>query len=138
MIRSVHAPCEPGSVLLAASPPLLTPLCPSQALTSVVVVAIIFIYACVTFRAPLGPLPSYMSWDNYYGLAAIAVMPISLISATLFSEAMWQRYGKQDGVMVAACHWQEQQPPLPSRNSVFQLSALLQTEGIVGCSGHLF
>ena len=64
----------------------------SQALTTVVVIIILFIYVCVTFREPLGPLPEPLAWNNYYGLAAIAVMPVSLISATLFSEALWQRY----------------------------------------------
>jgi hypothetical protein len=56
------------------------------------VVLILVIYVAVDFRRPLPPLPDYLGPDNYNGLSAIAVMPISLISATIFSEAMWQRY----------------------------------------------
>ncbi|GJP42579.1 hypothetical protein CLOM_g2130 [Closterium sp. NIES-68] len=65
-----------------------------QAGISVVFVLTLFIFVCATFDAPLSPLPSEpvdLSWSNKYGLASIAVMPISLISSTLFSEAMWQR-----------------------------------------------
>ena len=62
-----------------------------QALTTVVVIIILFIYVCVTFRQPLGPLPEPLAWDNYYGFASIAVMPISLTSAYLFYETFWQR-----------------------------------------------
>lgn len=62
-----------------------------QALASVIVVTIIFIYVWATFDAPLGPVPHYLGLSNYNGLASIAVMPISLVSSTIFSEAMWQR-----------------------------------------------
>ncbi|CAI5475751.1 unnamed protein product [Closterium sp. Yama58-4] len=65
-----------------------------QAGVSVVFVLILFIFVCATFDAKLGPLPSEpvdLTWSNEFGLASIAVMPISLISSTLFSEAMWQR-----------------------------------------------
>lgn len=55
-------------------------------------ILILVVYVAVTYRQPLGPLPENLQWGNPYGLAAIAVMPISLTSATLFSEAMWQRY----------------------------------------------
>ncbi|CAI5519513.1 unnamed protein product [Closterium sp. Naga37s-1] len=61
---------------------------------SVVFVLVLFIFVCATFDAPLGPLPSSpvdLTWSNELGLASIGVMPISLISSTLFSEAMWQR-----------------------------------------------
>jgi hypothetical protein len=65
--------------------------CLAQALLSVVVVLILVLYVAIDFRRPLPPLPDYLGPDNYNGLSAIAVMPISLISATIFSEAMWQR-----------------------------------------------
>ena len=74
------------------------PTCTFQALVSVLVVLIIFIYVAVTFDGKLGSLPNNyldlgydLSFSNYLGYAAIAVMPISLTSATIFSEAMWQR-----------------------------------------------
>ena len=55
-------------------------------------VAVLFIFVAVTFRAPLPkPLPNYLSGLNFYGYSSIASMPISLFSATVFSEAMWQR-----------------------------------------------
>lgn len=54
-------------------------------------ILILVIYVAVTYRVPLGPLPDYLQFNNQYGYAAVAVMPISLVSSTLFSEAMWQR-----------------------------------------------
>lgn len=54
-------------------------------------VLILVIYVAVDFRNPLPPVPHYLGPGNYNGLSSIAVMPISLISATIFSEAMWQR-----------------------------------------------
>lgn len=62
-----------------------------QAFLSIVFVFILFIFVCVTFDAELGPLPEQLQFDNYYGYSSILVMPLSLISSTLFSEAMWQR-----------------------------------------------
>lgn len=70
-----------------------------QAILSILAVAVIFIYVAATFDEKLGRLPKlsgdYMdydlSFDNYYGFAAIPVMPISLISSTFYSEAVWQR-----------------------------------------------
>lgn len=55
-------------------------------------VAVLFIFVAATFRAPLPkPMPNYLSGLNFYGYSSIASMPISLFSATVFSEAMWQR-----------------------------------------------
>ncbi|KAK9811347.1 hypothetical protein WJX72_002216 [[Myrmecia] bisecta] len=64
----------------------------AQAVLSVILLAVLFIFVAVTFRQPLPhPLPSYLGPSNYSGLSSIAVMPISLASSTVFSEAMWQR-----------------------------------------------
>ncbi|CAI5988363.1 unnamed protein product [Closterium sp. NIES-64] len=88
--------CSPHALPLTILPSLLAPTTSPQhqAGISVVFVLVLFIFVCATFDAPLGPLPSEpvdLTWSNEYGLASIAVMPISLISSTLFSEAMWQR-----------------------------------------------
>ena len=62
-----------------------------QAFTSLLMVLVLFIFVAATFRAPLPtPLPANLR-PNFYGYSAIAVMPVSLVSATVFSEAMWQR-----------------------------------------------
>lgn len=62
-----------------------------QALNSLLMVLVLFIFVAATFRAPLPtPLPANLR-PNFYGYSAIAVMPVSLVSATIFSEAMWQR-----------------------------------------------
>ena len=63
-----------------------------QAFASLAMVAVLFIFVAATFRAPLPkPLPNYLSGLNFYGYSSLASMPISLFSATVFSEAMWQR-----------------------------------------------
>ena len=63
-----------------------------QAFASLAMVAVLFIFVAATFRAPLPkPLTSDLSGLNFYGYSSIADMPISLFSATVFSEAMWQR-----------------------------------------------
>lgn len=42
-------------------------------------------------KAPLPkPMPNYLR-ATYTGYASIVVLPISLMSSTIFSEAMWQR-----------------------------------------------
>ncbi|KAF9337873.1 hypothetical protein BGZ91_009191 [Linnemannia elongata] len=53
---------------------------------------IMAIYVAVTYRPESlpTPLPEGLG-ANYWGWAAIAAMPISMICATLFSEAPWQR-----------------------------------------------
>ncbi|KAK9797380.1 hypothetical protein WJX73_007847 [Symbiochloris irregularis] len=63
-----------------------------QAVLSVVLILVMCIFVAVTFRKELpSPLPSNLSGDNYYGFASIAVLPISLASASVYSEALWQR-----------------------------------------------
>ncbi|CAI5932331.1 unnamed protein product [Closterium sp. NIES-64] len=94
-----------------------------QAGISVVFVLVLFIFVCATFDAPLGPLPSEpvdLTWSNEYGLASIAVMPISLISSTLFSEAMWQRLASIavmpisliSSTLFSEAMWQRRQPSM--------------------------
>jgi len=55
-----------------------------QAGVSLIMAAILIIWTAVTFRQPLPrPLPDNLG-INYNGLSAIAVMPISLFSASVF------------------------------------------------------
>ncbi len=55
-----------------------------QAAVSLLMAAILIIWTAVTFRQPLPrPLPDNLA-INYNGLSAIAVMPISLFSASVF------------------------------------------------------
>ncbi len=55
-----------------------------QAAVSLLMAAILIIWTAVTFRQPLPrPLPDNLG-INYNGLSAIAVMPISLFSASVF------------------------------------------------------
>jgi len=65
-----------------------------QGALTVLLVAVLAIYVGVTFRGDLPPdLGFSRDWlgPNKYGYSAILVMPVSLMSATVFSEAMWQR-----------------------------------------------
>ncbi|KAK9917023.1 hypothetical protein WJX75_000095 [Coccomyxa subellipsoidea] len=62
-----------------------------QAALGLTLAAILIIWTAVTFRGPLPrPLPDNLAINNE-GLSSIAVMPISLFSASVFSEAIWQR-----------------------------------------------
>ena len=55
-----------------------------QAAVSIAMAAILVVWTAVTFRQPLPrPLPDNLG-INYNGLSAIAVMPISLFSASVF------------------------------------------------------
>ena len=55
-----------------------------QAGISLLMAAILVIWTAVTFRQPLPrPLPDNLG-VNYSGLSSIAVMPISLFSASIF------------------------------------------------------
>lgn len=67
-------------------------VCPQvQAFTSLIMVLVLFIFVAATFDEPLPrPLPANLR-PNFYGYSSIGVMPISLVCATIFSEAMWQR-----------------------------------------------
>ena len=79
----IQARAEPTGVTVALQ---------VQAFASLAMVAVLFIFVAATFRAPLPkPLTSDLSGLNFYGYSSIADMPISLFSATVFSEAMWQR-----------------------------------------------
>ena len=54
--------------------------------------AIIVIYIGATFREPLQtPLPDYLGAGNIAGWNSIFTLGLPLLSATVFSEAMWQR-----------------------------------------------
>ncbi|KAG0300212.1 hypothetical protein BGZ98_009363 [Dissophora globulifera] len=64
----------------------------AQGLFGILLLVIMGIYVAVTYRpAELPtPLPEGLG-SNYWGWAAVCAMPISLVSATFFSEAPWQR-----------------------------------------------
>ncbi|KAI8800337.1 hypothetical protein BJ742DRAFT_841981, partial [Cladochytrium replicatum] len=62
-----------------------------QAVMTVILLVVIYIYVAVTFRPTELPPLNQTLGPNYLGYAAIAVMPISLAAATVFSEAFWQR-----------------------------------------------
>jgi Na+/proline symporter len=78
-----------------------------QGILTIALVCVLSIYVGVTFKGDLpadlgvardAALPPAMRWYTYeslgpnvYGYSAILVMPVSLMSATIFSEAMWQR-----------------------------------------------
>ena len=82
-----------------------TPNFSQQAIVTIIFILILTIYVAVTFRVPLPPLPNnvdspteyetgYISFPlgvNRFGYSAIFSMPISLMAATVFSEAMWQK-----------------------------------------------
>lgn len=63
-----------------------------QGAASVVFAVVIAIYVGINFDAPLPtPLNKYLKGTTEYGYSSILTMPLSLMSATVFSEAMWQR-----------------------------------------------
>jgi SSS family solute:Na+ symporter len=68
-----------------------------QGAFSVILVTLLSLYVAITFREPL-PTPNFgggfvadLLGPNIYGYSAIFVMPCSLMAATVFSEAIWQR-----------------------------------------------
>lgn len=62
-----------------------------QGIATVILVTVLCIYLAVNFREPLPPpLPDSLG-STAPGWSAVFVMPCSLICATVFSEAMWQR-----------------------------------------------
>ena len=69
----------------------------AQAVAVFVLVILVTVYVAALFRPP-GGLPS-QDWGvnnaslapNIYGYSSIFTMPISLLAATIFSDAMWQR-----------------------------------------------
>ena len=86
-----------------------------QAFASLAMVAVLFIFVAATFRAPLPkPLTSDLSGLNFYGYSSIADMPISLFSATVFSEAMWQRCWATVDKKCALPHFLAPAPALES------------------------
>lgn len=63
----------------------------AQAVVSIIILVIVTIYVAVEFRQPLPrDLPDNLG-PNFSGYSAIFTIPVSLISATVFSEAVWQR-----------------------------------------------
>eukprot|EP00951_Prasinocladus_malaysianus_P038810 scaffold429113_cov50-Prasinocladus_malaysianus.AAC.1 len=92
-----------------------------QAIFTILLITILCIYVAVTFRYDLGPLPDYLGpnffgycgparthWrlnDLFMGLSvifdgrysSILTLPLSLMGASIFSEALWQRvWASQD------------------------------------------
>lgn len=62
-----------------------------QAIFSVVLLVVASIFLAVQFRFPLTtPLPENLG-PNEFGYSSIASMPLSLLTAAIFSEAVWQR-----------------------------------------------
>jgi len=65
-----------------------------QACVSLLLLAIAFVYVLADFRTPLpagfGDAAPLLA-PNEAGYASIFTMPLSLLSATVFNEAMWQR-----------------------------------------------
>jgi hypothetical protein len=81
-----------------------------QAGISLLTAAILVIWTAVTFRGPLPrPLPASLG-INYNGLSSIAVMPISLFSASVFR---WKSLG---------CH-----PPQPHVHAAYRYRVLPPT-----------
>lgn len=71
-----------------------------QGALSVGLISLLTVYVAATFREPLpenyGEARDYLG-VNVFGLSAIFVMPCSLMAATVFSEAIWQRvWASQD------------------------------------------
>ncbi|KAF9957585.1 hypothetical protein BGZ70_009472 [Mortierella alpina] len=64
----------------------------AQGVFGVLLLFVMAIYVAVTYRPESlpTPLPAEIG-PNYLGYAAIGAMPISMVCATLFSEAPWQR-----------------------------------------------
>eukprot|EP01134_Creolimax_fragrantissima_P005863 CFRG5863T1 len=63
-----------------------------QAIASLVLVVVLFLYLAIDFRADLPtPLTDDQIGLNYSGFSSIVAMPVSLIAVTVFNEAMWQR-----------------------------------------------
>ncbi|KAG0212480.1 hypothetical protein BGX28_006247 [Mortierella sp. GBA30] len=64
----------------------------AQGVFGVTLLIVMAIYVAVTYRPQSlpTPLPEEIG-ANYWGYAAIGAMPISMVCATLFSEAPWQR-----------------------------------------------
>ncbi|GLC41104.1 hypothetical protein PLESTB_001792000 [Pleodorina starrii] len=65
----------------------------AQGIATALFIAILVIYTAATFRPEAGlpkPLPEYLG-PNPAGYSAIYSMPCSLMAATVFSEAMWQK-----------------------------------------------
>jgi Na+/proline symporter len=62
-----------------------------QAIFIFLLLGVVAIFVGVNFRIDtLGPLPDYLG-VNYVGWSSIATLGIALISATVFSDAVWQR-----------------------------------------------
>ncbi|KNC82499.1 hypothetical protein SARC_05225, partial [Sphaeroforma arctica JP610] len=63
-----------------------------QAIASMVLMVVLVVYLAVDFREDLPtPLTSDQIGTTYYGYSSILAMPVSMMAATVFNEAMWQR-----------------------------------------------
>lgn len=79
------------SVCLDVENPIFLLRMQVQAACAISMILVLTIWVAVTFKAPLPkPMPSYLA-TPYVGYASIVTMPVSLMSSTVFSEAMWQR-----------------------------------------------
>lgn len=72
----------------------------AQTVVTLLIVTIVWIYVAIEFRAPLEPnFGGYQDLlgPQFYGYSAIFSLPASLVAATIFSEAVWQRvWASQD------------------------------------------
>lgn len=91
--------------------------CTEQAGISLLMAAILVIWTAATFRQPLPtPLPDNLG-INYSGLSSIAVMPISLFSASIFRWvgcsllACLFKYSRKRGYLSYACAWTQGDNP---------------------------
>jgi SSS family solute:Na+ symporter len=66
----------------------------AQTVITLLIITIVWIYVAVEFRAPLEPGFgdfAELLGPQFYGYSAIFSLPASLVAATVFSEAVWQR-----------------------------------------------
>ena len=77
----------------------------------IILITILTIYVAVTFREPLPkPLPNDTTYAtgfplgaNKLGYGSIFSLPVSLMSATIFSEAMWQKVSAASATTCCCC-----------------------------------
>lgn len=62
-----------------------------QAFSAITMIVVLFIFVAATFDEKLPSIKSAGLGPSFAGYSSIAVLPISLASSTVFSEAMWQR-----------------------------------------------
>lgn len=79
-----------------------------QAAGSVILVGVIIAFM-TDFRPPPGGLPPLTEdqiGTTYYGYSSLFTMPLALVSATLYSEAVWQRvWASEDNATLRRAAW---------------------------------